>query len=682
MRANVEGRIRNTYLPKAHPLLPLFEAVTNSIDAIEDANLKPNEGQIDILVLRQATLPLLQAKEPEQKFRSPIRGFEIQDNGVGFTDANYEAFNEADTQVKANRGGRGIGRFVWLKAFEKVAIDSTFRQNGRTLKRAFEFAPEAPDGIRNLTLSAASGADERRTIVRLVGFRDEYEKQAPRVATTIAQRLLEHFLEYYVLTKMPRVIVRDEEESEPIALDQLYERLVAHTQHTTVRVRGNDFDIGHFFLHTTSGLSHQINYCANRRVVVSERLATKIPNLPPTVFREKEGDEFVYAAYVSSSYLDSHVSEQRTSFHAMPEDSQLFPDELSWSELEAATLSEIRQALAPYTEAIRIEKAKRIQEFVNKQAPEYRHIVKNHPDRLDEIPPDLPDNTLAVRLYEIQRDIETQLRAKAGELLDEARPLEEEMPSEETLQKLSKFWQEFNEVGKANLAKYIVHRKYMLSFLEKALKRKGDGKYTREEIVHQVIFPVKSTSDDVAFDQHNLWIIDEKLAYHRYLASDLPLSRIEAIKSKSLLRPDLLIFFDSPFAVVDSETPYHSGIVIFEFKRPMRDDYSEDEDPIRQVYRYIGEIKRGQKTDKDGRPFRASETTPFYCYIIADLTERLKEQAEHANLRLTPDGSGYFGYNESIGAYVEIMDFDKMIQDSKKRNRVLFEKLSLPDKLF
>lgn len=36
---NLPGRIRNTNLPKSHALLPLFEAVVNSIHAIEDAQL-------------------------------------------------------------------------------------------------------------------------------------------------------------------------------------------------------------------------------------------------------------------------------------------------------------------------------------------------------------------------------------------------------------------------------------------------------------------------------------------------------------------------------------------------------------------------------------------------------------------------------------------------------------------
>ena len=33
---NLKGRLRNTDLPKSHGLMPLFEAVVNSIESIEE----------------------------------------------------------------------------------------------------------------------------------------------------------------------------------------------------------------------------------------------------------------------------------------------------------------------------------------------------------------------------------------------------------------------------------------------------------------------------------------------------------------------------------------------------------------------------------------------------------------------------------------------------------------------
>ena len=80
-------------------------------------------------------------------------------------------------------------------------------------------------------------------------------------------------------------------------------------------------------------------------------------------------------------------------------------------------------------------------------------------------------------------------------------------------------------------------------------------------------------------------------------------------------------------------------------------------------------------------PLNVPDRTPFYCYVVCDLTPRLKEQARFASLRTTPDGNGYFGFNDEVCAEHQVIGFDKLVQDANKRNRVLFEKLNLPDRL-
>ena len=50
MITDVTGRVRNVQVPVSKPLLPLFETISNSIDAIEDG-CEPN-GRIDIEVIR------------------------------------------------------------------------------------------------------------------------------------------------------------------------------------------------------------------------------------------------------------------------------------------------------------------------------------------------------------------------------------------------------------------------------------------------------------------------------------------------------------------------------------------------------------------------------------------------------------------------------------------------------
>ncbi|MBF0343701.1 MAG: hypothetical protein HQL06_05650 [Nitrospirae bacterium] len=186
---------------------------------------------------------------------------------------------------------------------------------------------------------------------------------------------------------------------------------------------------------------------------------------------------------------------------------------------------------------------------------------------------------------------------------------------------------------------------------------------------------MKTTSDEITYEQQNLWIIDEKLSYHNYLASDVPLNKLENVSIDSEKRPDIIIF-NNPFAFVDGESSY-SSIVIIEFKRPGRNTYTEEDNPIGQIYGYIRKIIGNKAKDKDGRPILINKNTRFYAYILCDFTEKLITLAEDNGMTKSPDDMGYFNYNSNLKTYLEIISFDKLIQDASKRNRVLFDKLNL-----
>ena len=49
MQINLEGRVRNLSLAKRQGLRPIFEAIANSIDAIEETN---TDGDVQIRILR------------------------------------------------------------------------------------------------------------------------------------------------------------------------------------------------------------------------------------------------------------------------------------------------------------------------------------------------------------------------------------------------------------------------------------------------------------------------------------------------------------------------------------------------------------------------------------------------------------------------------------------------------
>lgn len=59
------------------------------------------------------------------------------------------------------------------------------------------------------------------------------------------------------------------------------------------------------------------------------------------------------------------------------------------------------------------------------------------------------------------------------------------------------------------------------------------------------------------------------------------------------------------------------------------------------------------------------------------MTPQLREIAKIRGFTKFPDNMGYFWYNPNNKAYVELISFEKLLGDAKKRNLALFKKLGL-----
>jgi hypothetical protein len=112
----------------------------------------------------------------------------------------------------------------------------------------------------------------------------------------------------------------------------------------------------------------------------------------------------------------------------------------------------------------------------------------------------------------------------------------------------------------------------------------------------------------------------------------------------------------------------------------MRKDATEDSDPIQQVTEYVKRVRKGGLKTATGRPIPETADAPAFCYVIADLTEKMITRCEVANLEKTHDGMGYFGYNRAAKAYIEVMSYDRLVNVATQRNRAFFDKLGLPSR--
>lgn len=675
LRTNLRGQIRQTQLPKWKALLPLFEAVMNSFQAIQEF-VEQRQHKIIIAVERQ--------QELFDEVDPPIIGFEIIDTGIGFTDENFDSFNTAYSEHKFDRGGKGLGRFMWLKAFDEVTIHSIFRaQDGdeepslwkREFCFGFEYDPDSAAAYR--TENASVG-----TSVRLSGFRSPYRQECPRSIEMLAQRLAEHFILVLMQPDCPEVEIHDQ--GHRISLNAVFrDHFRSDTTSATFDVSGRQFQINGFRLTSPRASKHRLIYAANSRGVVTEMLDQYIPNLSGRL-HDHNGNSFVYLAVVQGDYLNEKVNNSRTDFEMRDDAGEaqtefVIDDELRRSDIRAKCIEYIEGDLYDLIDNLNKAKVERIVSYVRTEAPQYKPMLRYLDGFVGSISPNASKIDIELALHKELHQREVALKREGSRILTEAAKQED---YELYRSRLADFMERSNELGLSALAQYVMHRKIVIELLEKALSSdKKTDRYPLEEAVHNILFPMRSTDNDTLYSQQNLWMIDERLNYHSFIASDKPLNSHDVFTSDSKKRPDLFIFDRKiAFAEGSEDGSAINSISVVEFKRPQRDDYSDADNPLKQVLDQIQAIRGGQfKTDR-GRPIAvANSQIPAFAYVICDITPKMKEILLDRDAKGTPDGLSFFGYHSNHGVYFEVIDYGKLLTDAKRRNRVFFDRLNLTD---
>jgi nitrogen-specific signal transduction histidine kinase len=101
--------------PNTTVYTPIVEAVVNAIEAIDCSGV--TDGKIAIRVRRSGQIEL-------DGSLADITSFQIDDNGVGFTDEQRDSFDTLYSDLKLTQGGKGFGRFTYLKYFGTVRVES------------------------------------------------------------------------------------------------------------------------------------------------------------------------------------------------------------------------------------------------------------------------------------------------------------------------------------------------------------------------------------------------------------------------------------------------------------------------------------------------------------------------------------------------------------------------------
>jgi hypothetical protein len=663
MLTNIKGLVDRLELAPARGVMPLFEAVSNAMDAIEEKRGIPTDGSITIRLVVSNDL-VRQAGDQT----ALIDGFEVIDNGVGFDDVNIASFGEAYTLSKVKAGGKGVGRFTFLKVFNGCEMRSVFEKNGQRYSRNFGFS----------IVDELSGADkvvptEAQTGTTLIvrGLDEKYRAAWLAEPEVLAERIISHFLIRFAARSCPPMVLESPGHS-PIDLHKLFQSTVqSHIEERFFDVLGHTFAL-QSFRHRDLRSRHDCHLCANGREVTSAKLRDLLPELPDRLVDENQ-ESYTLIVLVTGEYLDDHANQERTKIAFQSEDEPELEQALvSRQALNKGIMETLRSILASDLKTTHEEKIAQIARFVE-QAPEYRVLTHDKYRSLIEqrVQPGLKDEQLDEALLHLRREIEDGMRKEERHVA----ALIEKESFDIYQERIKALMEDMNDVGKAKLADYVAHRRTILDLIDQSLKRvQSDKKYPFEKVLHKMIFPMGASSKDVFLDQQNLWLIDERLCFHTLLTSDKKLNKVAGLEKTSGKEPDIFAFFyDTPIGVAEPDNLAGGGAVIIEFKRPGRDDY--DKDPADQIIQRFVEINQGGVKDIDGRPINADHLR-YTGYLVADLTPTLRRQVSMRYHR-TADNEGYFYTLPEGNGYIEIISYDKLVRDAKRRNRVLFEKLGL-----
>lgn len=660
MSANVAGRVKK--IRTDNFLVPLFEAISNSIHAIGATRAS---GEIVVKLLRAPHQPDLLAANADEV---PITGFVIADDGIGFNEENMRSFCEADSTLKASIGGKGIGRFAWLKFFERAAVTSVYEDGAQRMRRRFTFSFDGVDEAEPVRVRAELGTE-----VELSPLRSALETRTRRSLEQVAIALVEHFIAYLVTGALPRLVVRDGAAS--CEIGEFYRSSIGkHAKRSDFSLGGYDFHATGIRFYLGGQTHHAAFFCGHKRVADRIHLDKK-----DAFFSRKFADDdlrqYTYLLFVESKYLDEIVSDDRDGFQFPEAGGPELVRGVTREELIAEILRVAHSDMEVELRKLKEENLQTVRSFVNDTAPQYRFIISKRAGAVAAIH-DRDPSRIDQALRRLQFEEELTTRRELAALMHRAEHVGE-TASVEWRRRADEIFARLNEEGKASLATYVAQRKAILEILQKRMEL-TDGVHAREEAIHSLIFPMRHTSDDVSYEEQNLWIVDERLAYHYYLASDRPLSTIPPAESTSAKEPDLIVF-DRPIAFTDR--PEHErpeAITIIEFKRPLSSAAEGQRSPVEQVQEYIELIREGRAQSRRGRRIEASAQTYFFGYVICELDGKLKKMLKRSAMEETPDGRGMFGFFRDLRLYIEVISYDKMLDNAVKRNRILFEKLQLP----
>lgn len=641
---------------------PIEEAIVNSIHAIQEKG--NSDGKISIKFLRA---PKYAEDNSGKESSSHVIWVEVEDNGIWFTDENTKSFETVFSKYKNRIWGIGFWRISYLKFFETIKIESFYESGGISYERSWNFIPA--DNIfwslqyRENTWLKKHGTKITFKDIKTWEFEVDFE--------VIVRRLVEKLLWFFVFgEKLPKIEFIDSDWSKKISfkdfIDTTEKIQILKDKETKVPIKKELFEIKMVKIYQST-YSNSVNLCAHNRPVKKISMKELIPLFDEHFFDENQ-NRFIIQVYVSSKFLDGKVNEERNDFADIPKNWQqqsIFPEnEIS---LELILYSVKNFVIEALNKEYITRKEKRDRD-INKFFSENRY----YDDIKKEV--DFEKFGQVVSHLEIEKVINEIIFKKKQIVHQKINSFTQSKRPKISQEELEKIMKEIGLTQKTDLAKYVVWRKLVLDLMKKTLEYNDQGKFTKEEVLHEIIFPRYKDNTNSKYDDNALWVLDEKLNFEKYICSE---KYLKTDDKDGKDRIDIWVFWES--VAFRWENKKATPITVFEFKRPWKISFinpSEKEDPIEQVTRYLNWLRDGKYRMENGIEIDATENTPAYWYIVCTIDASVEKWLRREKgCKYLPDWEWFIYFNSEANIIIYIMSWKKLIQDAQERNKIFFKRL-------
>lgn len=602
-------------------LQPLYEAIVNSIDA--------NATMIKIKFFIDNDNETL------------VNGFSIVDNGDGFNNKNLDSFFEM-MKMDKQKGKLGSGRFIWLKVFDNIKINSKLQNmevNINFVKDYNKIIEEEKLCKNNVNL----------TTISFENVTSEYIAKRPiydieKIQQSIFDQLLPKLL---ILKQENKFVTIDLDEKQQITNKDLPKI----NQKNFIVKKGQydaNFTLYYDINKDNRGLvsTYYVAHGRQVRKFTSEAKLPKIPNKTSVIM------------FLTSDYFNEHIGDDRNDFDIdIVNTTESSP--LSFSDINKKLVETINNILNNELPEIKRANIEAKQNAI-KQVPHLAKYINYDRESIRS-----ESEWLKYANEEFEKE-EKKIKVDFKKILNN-----KNIPNSEYNRIIS----DVKRIGEVELGRYIAYRQQIIQHLTN-IERDSS---TNEGLLHDVFIEYlnKTKKQDKNKNQTinnyidtNLWIVDDKFMFYKNVFSDESIKKIKEKINKETeyyslnkCEPDITIFYSKPnLNVMD--------VVVIEFKA-----ISMTSDEARKKAISIEEINTNIGIIKD----EIKNINNFYGFVITRLDDKTSERLiknDAQKLYSNGDIPYFYIYNKNNNSHTYIVDIRSLIQDANKRNQIFLDILT------